>query len=66
MPYNKLSIVLKSHSGKGRVMSELWHLDYIQLALSIDKIFRDRIEFPCVDFYYGPLDWKTQIENEPE
>ena len=47
-------------------MSELWHLDYIQLAFRIDKIFHDRIGLPYVDFYYGPLEWKTQIGNEPE
>jgi hypothetical protein len=47
-------------------MNEHWHQDYIQLAFRIDKIFRNRIELPYIDFYYGPLEWKSQIESEPE
>lgn len=47
-------------------MNEQWHLDYVHLAFRIDKIFQNRIELPYVDFFYGPLEWKVQVENEPE
>jgi hypothetical protein len=47
-------------------MSEQWHRDYVQLAFRIEKLFQHRIELPYEDYYYGPLVWKAQVENEPE
>lgn len=47
-------------------MSEQWHQDYVQLAFRIDKVFHKRIKLPYVDYYYGPPEWKTRVESEPE
>ncbi|HEX4716156.1 MAG TPA: hypothetical protein VH164_14640 [Ktedonobacteraceae bacterium] len=47
-------------------MSEQWHQDYVQLAFRIDKVFHKHIELPYVDYYYGPPEWKAQVESEPE
>ena len=46
-------------------MSEQWLRDYIQLALRIDKVFHGMVDMPFVDYYYGPPEWKAELENEP-
>lgn len=47
-------------------MSTQWHQEYIQLAFHIEKIFKKQVELPYVDYYYGPPEWKAQVEEEPE
>jgi len=46
------------------MMGESWSSDYIQLAFRIDKLFQSLIELPFVDYYYGPPEWKAQVQNE--
>lgn len=46
------------------MMGESWSSDYIQLAFRIDKLFQTLIELPCVDYYFGPPEWKAQVQNE--
>ena len=47
-------------------MSEQWHRDYVQLAFHIEKLFQNRIGLQYVDYYYGPTEWKADVDNEPE
>jgi hypothetical protein len=47
-------------------MSEQWHRDYIELAFRLEKLFQSHIGLPYVDYYYGPSEWKTLVDNEPE
>lgn len=47
-------------------MSEHWHRDYIELAFRLEKLFQSHIGLPYVDYYYGPSEWKTRVDNEPE
>ncbi len=47
-------------------MSEQWFKDYALLALRIDRLMRKETELPYVDGYYGPSEWKAQVEGEPE
>ena len=45
-------------------MSASWSRDYIQLAFRIDKLFNTLVELPFVGYYYGPPEWKEQVQNE--
>jgi hypothetical protein len=47
-------------------MSEHWHRDYVELAFRMEKLFQRYIGLPYVDYYYGPSEWKTRVDNEPE
>jgi hypothetical protein len=44
-------------------MSTQWHQEYIQLAFRIEKIFKKQVELPYVDYYYGPPEWKAQVQQ---
>jgi len=47
-------------------MSEQWYKDYALLAFRIDKAIHKFTDSPYVDAYYGPPEWKTMVETEPE
>ena len=47
-------------------MSTVWFRGYILLAFRIDKAVRAvSEESPFVDYYYGPAEWRAQVEAEP-
>ena len=46
-------------------MSDQWHRDYVQLAFRIEKLFQSHIGLQYVDYYYGPPEWKADVDNEP-
>ena len=43
-----------------------WIKEYIQLALRVDKAFRQIDDVPFVDYYYGPKDLMPIVEGGPE
>ncbi|HEX9132174.1 MAG TPA: hypothetical protein VF844_07770 [Ktedonobacteraceae bacterium] len=47
-------------------MSEQWFQDYVLLQFRIDKAIRKFTEYRFVDYYYGPPEWKVQVEVEEE
>lgn len=47
-------------------MAEQWFRDYVQLQFRMEKLIRKVTESRFVDYYYGPPEWKTAVENEPE
>ena len=47
-------------------MSEQWFKDYVQLQFRIDKAIRKFSESRFVDYYYGPPEWKADVEKEAE
>jgi hypothetical protein len=51
---------------KGQAMSEQWFRDYVLLQFRIDKAIRKFTEDRFVDYYYGPPEWKAQVEAEAE
>lgn len=47
-------------------MNHFWFRTYVLLAFRLDKALRAISEHsPFVDYYYGPPEWKTQVEAEP-
>lgn len=46
------------------MQDQRWHQAYIQLAFRIEKIFQQHFQFPFVGYYYGPPEWKKQVEEE--
>lgn len=47
-------------------MNESWYQDYVLLAHHIQKVLSKFTDNPFIDAYYGPPEWKTQADNEPE
>lgn len=47
-------------------MNTQWHKAYIQLTLRIEKPFRAFTGMPYVDFYYGPQEWKQEVQEGQE
>ena len=47
-------------------MSETWLHEYILLAFRIHRLVQKAYDCPFVEAYYGPLEWRTQAEAEPE
>jgi hypothetical protein len=47
-------------------MSETWLHEYILLAFRIHRLVYKAYECPFVEAYYGPSEWRTQAESEPE
>jgi hypothetical protein len=47
-------------------MNEQWHRDYVQLAFRLEKLFQSHVGLQYVDYYYGPSEWKADVDNEPE
>ena len=47
-------------------MSTQWFRDYVALSFRIDKVIRKFTESRFVDYYYGPPEWKTEVEAEEE
>jgi hypothetical protein len=47
-------------------MGENWLREYIFLAFRIHKLAEATYGSPFVETYYGPPEWRTQIESEPE
>lgn len=47
-------------------MSETWLHEYILLAFRIHRLMQKAYECPFVEAYYGPPNWRTQAESEPE
>jgi hypothetical protein len=47
-------------------MSETWLHDYILLAFRIHWLVQKAYDCPFVEEYYGPPEWRTQVESEPE
>lgn len=47
-------------------MSEQWFRDYVLLQFRMDKAIRKFTEYRFVDYYYGPPEWKAQVEAEGE
>ena len=47
-------------------MSETWLHDYILLAFRIHRLVQQAYDCPFVEAYYGPPEWRTQVESEPE
>lgn len=47
-------------------MSEPWFRDYVLLQFRIDKAIRKFTESRFVDYYYGPPEWKVQVDSEVE
>jgi hypothetical protein len=43
-----------------------WFRDYVALSFRIDKVIRKFTESRFVDYYYGPPEWKTEVEAEAE
>jgi hypothetical protein len=47
-------------------MSETWLHSYILLAFRIHRLIQKAYDCPFVEAYYGPPEWRTQVESEPE
>jgi hypothetical protein len=47
-------------------MSEQWFRGYVLLQFRIEKAIRKFTEYRFVDYYYGPSEWKEQVEVEAE
>ncbi|HLX39365.1 MAG TPA: hypothetical protein VKR42_02485 [Ktedonobacteraceae bacterium] len=47
-------------------MSTQWFHNYIALSFRIDKVIRKFTESRFVDYYYGPPEWKIEVEAEVE
>ena len=43
-------------------MNSRWYKAYIQLAFRIEKPFRTLTGMPYIDFYYGPQEWKQEVQ----
>ena len=47
-------------------MSETWLHEYILLAFRIHRLVQKAYECPFVEAYYGPSEWRFQVESESE
>lgn len=47
-------------------MNEQWFREYILLAFRMEKAIRKFTESRFVDYYYGPPEWKAEVEAEAE
>jgi hypothetical protein len=47
-------------------MSETWLHEYILIAFRIHRVVQKAYDCPFVEAYYGPPEWRTQVESEPE
>ena len=47
-------------------VSETWLHEYILLAFRIHRLVQKAYECPFVEAYYGPSEWRTQVESESE
>lgn len=46
--------------------NQRWLQDYVQLQFRMEKLIIKHTESRFVDYYYGPTEWKTAVENEAE
>lgn len=47
-------------------MNEQWFKEYVLLAFRMDKAIQKFTESRFVDYYYGPPEWKAEVEAEAE
>ncbi|MEM8529243.1 MAG: hypothetical protein AAGF95_00265 [Chloroflexota bacterium] len=47
-------------------MNNDWLQNYIQLGLRIDKVLQRTTGSWFVDYYYGPPEWKADVDTEPD
>jgi hypothetical protein len=47
-------------------MTDQWFRDYVQLQFRMDKAMRKYTDSRFVDYYYGPPEWRADVEQEVE